>query len=101
MEELEPTLEMGLASMTIRTAIRCSSAQGPKVRETLAKGVPVDLHPDHFSNHAAVTMVAHIGVIMWQSGQDRFTLAVFRSYSGGFWHWLSASAAPSGLVVEP
>lgn len=73
---------------------------GPKVRDMLAKGVPVDLHPDYFSDHVAVTVVAHIGAILWQSGQDRFTLAVFRSYAGSFWHWLSASAAPFGLVVE-
>jgi sarcosine oxidase subunit gamma len=73
---------------------------GPKVRGALAKGVPVDLHPVHFSDQVAVTVVAHVGAILWKSGQDRFTVAVFRSYAGSFWHWLSASAAPFGLVVE-
>ena len=73
---------------------------GPKVRDVLAKGVPVDLHPECFTDDVAVTVVAHIGAIVWQSGPDRFTLAVFRSYAGSFWHWLSASAASCGLVVE-
>ena len=73
---------------------------GPRVRDGLAKGVPVDLHPECFTDDVAVTVVAHIGAIVWQSGPDRFTLAVFRSYAGSFWHWLSASAAPFGLVVE-
>ncbi len=74
---------------------------GPRVRDVLAKGVPLDLHPDSFSDHVAVTVVAHIGAILWRNGPDSFTLAVFRSYASSFWHWLSASAAPFGLVVEP
>lgn len=74
---------------------------GPRVRDVLARGVPLDLHPDSFSDHVAVTVVAHIGAIVWRSGPDRFTLAVFRSYAGSFWHWLSTSAAPFGLVAEP
>jgi len=73
---------------------------GPNVRDALAKGVPVDLHPDIFSNDVAVTLIAHMGAIVWQSDTDRFTVAVFRSYAGSFWHWLSASAAAFGLVVE-
>ncbi len=100
MAELAQTLKDGASLSDHSDGYALFEVWGPKVRETLAKGVPVDLHPDHFSNHVAVTMVAHIGVILWQSGQDRFTLAVFRSYSGSFWHWLSASAAPFGLVAE-
>ena len=73
---------------------------GAKVRETLAKGVPVDLHPSVFTDTVAVTIVAHIGAIVWQSAPDRFSIAVFRSYAGSFWHWLAASAAEYGLTVE-
>src|ERR1700745_442169 len=43
---------------------------GPKAREARARGVPLDLHPDSFSDHVAVTVVAHIGAILWQSRQD-------------------------------
>jgi methylglutamate dehydrogenase subunit D len=73
---------------------------GPKVREALAKGVPVDLHPAIFTNDVAVTVIAHIGAIVWQSAPDRFCIAIFRSYAGSFWHWLAASAAEFGLTVE-
>jgi sarcosine oxidase subunit gamma len=73
---------------------------GPKVRETLAKGVPVDLHPSVFTDTVAVTVIAHIGAIIWQSAPDRFSIAVFRSYAGSFWHWLAASAAEYGLTVK-
>ena len=61
---------------------------GPKVREILAKGVPIDLHPAVFTDTVAVTVVAHIGAIVWQSAPDHFSIAIFRSYAGSFWHWL-------------
>jgi sarcosine oxidase subunit gamma len=73
---------------------------GPKVRETLAKGIPLDLHPAVFTDAVGVTVIAHIGAIVWQSAPDRFSIAVFRSYAGSFWHWLSASAAEFGLIVD-
>jgi heterotetrameric sarcosine oxidase gamma subunit len=73
---------------------------GPKVREILAKGVPVDLHPAVFTGDVAVTIIAHVGAIVWQSAPERFSIAVFRSYAGSFWHWLATSAAEFGLVVE-
>jgi sarcosine oxidase subunit gamma len=73
---------------------------GPKARAALVKGVPVDLHPDVFTDTVAVTVIAHIGAIVWQSAPERFSIAVFRSYAGSFWHFLSASAAEFGLVVE-
>jgi heterotetrameric sarcosine oxidase gamma subunit len=73
---------------------------GSEVREALAKGVPVDLHPTVFSDDVAVTIIAHIGAIVWQSAPDRFSIAIFRSYAESFWHWLTASAAEFGLVIE-
>jgi heterotetrameric sarcosine oxidase gamma subunit len=73
---------------------------GPKARAALAKGVPLDLHPAVFIDTVAVTVIAHIGAIVWQSAPDRFSIAVFRSYAGSFWHWLAASAAEFGLAVE-
>jgi heterotetrameric sarcosine oxidase gamma subunit len=73
---------------------------GPKVRAALAKGVPVNLSPEVFTDAVAVTVIAHIGAIVWQGGPERFCIAVFRSYAGSFWHWLSASAAEFGLIVK-
>jgi sarcosine oxidase subunit gamma len=72
---------------------------GPAARAALAKGVPVDLHPDSFTDDVAVTVIAHIDAIVWRPSQDRFAIAVFRSYAGSFWHWLSASAAEFGLTA--
>lgn len=78
---------------------------GPRVRDTLAKGFSVDLHPTAFGpGAAAVTSAAHIGAILWRMpGTDAplptFHVAVFRSYAGSFWHWLSISVAEYGIAA--
>jgi sarcosine oxidase subunit gamma len=72
---------------------------GLRVRDALAKGVAIDLHPRAFKvGHAAVTAVSHIGVHLWQT-DDRptYELAVARGLAQSFWHWLEASAAEYGL----
>jgi heterotetrameric sarcosine oxidase gamma subunit len=98
-EQLAPL--SGLASLSDHSdGYAVFELWGPKVRETLAKGVPVDLHPTAFTDDVAVTVIAHIGAIVWQSAPDRFSIAIFRSYAGSFWPWLSTSAAEFGLTVE-
>ena len=72
---------------------------GPAARAALAKGVPVDLHLDSFIDDVAVTVIAHIDAIVWHTSQDRFAIAVFRSYAESFWYWLTASAAEFGLTA--
>jgi methylglutamate dehydrogenase subunit D len=72
---------------------------GPRVRDALAKGVPVDLHPCAFQpGDAAATIVAHVPVHLWQvDAGPTYILAVPRSLTQSFWHWLEASAAEYGL----
>jgi methylglutamate dehydrogenase subunit D len=99
LDELTPL--SGLASVSDHSdGYAVFELWGSEVRKTLAKGVPIDLHPTVFTDDVAVTIIAHIGAIVWQSAPDRFSIAIFRSYAGSFWHWLSASAAEFGLVVE-
>ena len=79
--------------------------QGPALRQVLAKGVAIDLHDLAFPiNHAAVTAIAHIGVILWRlgdagDGNPVFEIALFRSMAGSFVHWLKSSAGEFGLGV--
>jgi heterotetrameric sarcosine oxidase gamma subunit len=65
--------------------------------------VTLDLHPSVFSTgSAAVTVVNHIGVTLWQTDDvPTYRLAVPRSYVGSFMEWLTASAAEFGLEVLP
>ena len=73
---------------------------GEKARAVLAKGTPVDLHPDRFAiDRSALTQMAHIGVHLTRTGPDEFRLSVFRGFSESFWEWLTVSAAEFGYEV--
>ncbi len=76
---------------------------GPRVRDVLATGVPLDLHPRAFApGDAAQTLVAHIGVQIWQIAADPiYEMAVPRSMIGSFWGWLEHAALRHGLKVRP
>jgi sarcosine oxidase subunit gamma len=67
---------------------------GPRARDTLAKGVPIDLHPRAFQpGDAAVTVVNHIGVHFWQlDAVPSYEFCVFRSFAPSFWQWLATAA---------
>jgi methylglutamate dehydrogenase subunit D len=74
---------------------------GRALSETLAKGVQIDLAPAAFpTGSVAVTSIAHIGATLWKV-DDRPTIdvAVARSLSNSFLHWLEASASSCGLTV--
>lgn len=75
---------------------------GPRVRDVLAAGVPLDLHPRAFvPGDIAQTIVAHIGVQIWQlSAEPIYELAVPRSLTGSFWSWLEHAALRHGLEVR-
>jgi methylglutamate dehydrogenase subunit D len=80
-----------------RVVIRIS---GSKVRDVLAKGTPVDVNAIQFPFGAsAMTQMAHVGVHLTRTGEDEFTLSVFRGFSESFWEWLIGSAAEFGYAV--
>jgi len=78
---------------------------GPKVRDTLAKLIPIDLHPSIFAPGAvASTVASHIRVLLWRlhdvaDGAPAFEMAVARSLTAAFWHAFTASALEFGLSV--
>jgi methylglutamate dehydrogenase subunit D len=74
---------------------------GARVRDALAKGVPIDLHPGAFRpGDAAVTTVAYIGVALWQvDDAPTYEFIIPRSYFTAFHEWLSAAAAEFGVQV--
>jgi methylglutamate dehydrogenase subunit D len=100
MEALLATPFAGLSAVVDqshgRTLLRIA---GPHVRDALAKGVPIDLHPRAFKpGDAAATLVSHIAVHLWQiNDQPTYEFAVARSLAQSFWHWLAASASQYGL----
>ena len=94
----------GLASISDqsggRTIFRIS---GPRARDVLAKGLPIDLDPRAFPpGSAATSAISHIGVQLWQTDDTRgYDLAIFRSFTESLWRWLTASAAEFGYEVAP
>lgn len=76
---------------------------GSRVRDLLAKGVDIDLHPKQFSvGSVAATGIAHIPILLWQTdAQPSFEIALPRSYSESFYAWLEESAAEFGLEILP
>ena len=80
-----------------RVIIRIS---GPKARDVLAKGTPVDLHPDHFPvGTSALTQMAHVGVHLTRVDADAYDLSVFRGFSESFWEWITEQAEEFGYQV--
>jgi heterotetrameric sarcosine oxidase gamma subunit len=99
--ELKASLS-GLASVTDqshgRVIIRIS---GPKARNVLAKGTPVDLHPDEFPvGKSALTQMAHVGVHLTRVAEDAYDLSVFRGFSESFWEWITEQAEEFGYQVR-
>lgn len=77
---------------------------GPRLRDTLAKLLPIDVHPRAFRiGDVASTVAFHIGATLWRlddgpDGAPIIEVAIFRSLAGSFWHALSDSAAEFGFV---
>jgi sarcosine oxidase subunit gamma len=92
----------GLASCSDQSHGRITiRIAGPRTRDVLAKGTPIDLHPRNFGpGRSAVTQMAHVGVHLVQVGDDTFELSVFRGFSESFWEWLATMAEEFGYEVR-
>jgi sarcosine oxidase subunit gamma len=77
------------------------SLSGPRARDVLAKGLPIDLDPRAFPlGSAATSTISLMGVQLWQADDTRsYDIALFRSVSESFWRWLTSSAAEFGYEV--
>jgi sarcosine oxidase subunit gamma len=85
-----------------RTTITVS---GPRARDVLAKGCPLDLHPRKFNPGAcAQSLVARVGVILLRtddgtSPAPRFELHVLRSMADYLWRFLEDAGLEYGVAV--
>ena len=68
--------------------------QGPRVREVLAHGCSVDLHPASAPGGTCVqTLLARTGIVLQVNGDDRFTVLVRSSFAEYLAAWLSDACA--------
>lgn len=74
---------------------------GPRAREALAKGIPIDLDGAVFKvGDAAQTSASHIGLqIALIDDVPTFEILSARSTAESLWSWLVASAAEYGIEV--
>lgn len=94
----------GIAAVSDQTDARAVlRLRGARVRDVLAKGCPVDLHPRAFRRgDTFITAIGGIGVqVWWTDVDDAFHLAVPRSMVGSFWSWLLPSAQEFGVEILP
>jgi methylglutamate dehydrogenase subunit D len=76
---------------------------GARVRDVLAKLIPIDVHPRAFEvGDLASTVASHVGVTLWRlaDGPDAvpvFEIIMFRSLARSFWHALAEAAAEYGF----
>ncbi|MEU3642194.1 sarcosine oxidase subunit gamma family protein [Lentzea sp. NPDC034063] len=96
--DLQVTIEEVLrgALGTVRGSVVDTSAQrttvvleGPEVRDVLAHGCSVDLHPASAPGGTCVqTLLARTGIVLQVNGDDRFTVLVRSSFAEYFAAWL-------------
>lgn len=75
---------------------------GERVREVLAKGCSLDLHPRMFgAGQCAQTHLARTGVLIHQiDNAPTFALIVRRSFADYLWRWIEDASAEYGLAVD-
>lgn len=81
-----------------RVVLRLS---GPRARDALAKGLPLDLDPRSFQpGCTALSVFGHIAVQIWQMDDGpTYDIAVFRSYAADLWHALLDAGAEYGVAT--
>jgi sarcosine oxidase, subunit gamma len=75
--------------------------RGPRVRDTLAQGCPMDLHPRAFPAHRAVgTHFYKVGLTLWLTAEpDCFQMLVRRSFIDHFWQLIDHASVESGRAA--
>jgi sarcosine oxidase subunit gamma len=85
----------------------CIAVAGPRARDLVAKGCPLDLHPRGFGGanqngggHCAQSHLAKAGITLHQvDDTPAFDLYVRRSFADYLWRWLEDAAREYGLAV--
>lgn len=87
---LDPTLAATVDQSHGRTVLR---VEGDVVRDLLAKGCRVDLHPESFAcGRCAQTVLGPFAVLLHCTASDTFEIHVARSYTASLRNWLEDAA---------
>ena len=83
----------------VTSGYRVLRLRGSRVREALAQGCPLDLHPRAFkTGQSAGSVYFKASVWLWQTGDEpTFEVLVRRSFQGYAWEMLQRGSRESGL----
>lgn len=104
--DLQIPIEDALRAVTFKGSVVDTSAQrttltleGTHVRDVLAHGCSVDLHPSSAPVGTCVqTLLARTGIVLQVTGPDRFTILVRSSFAQYLAAWLSDACVEYGAV---
>jgi sarcosine oxidase subunit gamma len=94
--------ELCAAVTEVGESLCCISVAGPRARDVIAKGCPLDLHPRVFGGvgHCAQSHLSKTGITLHQVDEaPSFHLYTRRSFSDYLWHWLEDAAREYGVVA--
>ena len=83
----------------------CIAVEGPRARDLLAKGTPLDLHPRILplgrcaQSHLANAMVLVHYIEEDEEAGPRYELIVLRSFAEYLWRWLEDAGQEYGVAV--
>ena len=90
-QELDKALsELGCTLTEVGDSRTCIRISGPRARDLIAKGCPLDLHPRVFGpDHCAQSLMVKADVVLHQvSPAPAYDLYVARSFAEYLWLWL-------------
>ena len=105
-EELTKDIQTGLSSRhsavtNISDALAAFHLKGAAVRQVLAKGCSLDLHPDIFlSGDAAQTLLSHAAVTIMALAEDEFIVICRTSFASYLHDWLCDAALEYGVTFK-
>jgi len=90
----------GVAVTDVSDSYAVIGVSGTNVRDLLAKGCPLDLHPSRFNaGQVAQTLVGRADVILHQIDDTGFELYVRRSFAEYLWLWLEDAGLEFGVAL--
>jgi sarcosine oxidase subunit gamma len=96
--QLQSALAPEIGSVTPLSHSRtCIVVEGEAAQALLAKGIPLDFHPEAFRiGQFAQTGLHHTPVLVWRSAGDRYEIFALRTFALSLWEWLADAALPLG-----
>jgi methylglutamate dehydrogenase subunit D len=98
---LAKAIDPAIGALTVLSHSRsCITVEGEGVRALLAKGIPLDFHPEAFRvGQFAQTGLHHTPILVLRQSEDRYEIFALRSFALSLWEWLADAALPLGYEV--